>query len=466
MDSNTVLKRIRSELFYGIREYTKSLPDFLIAENLSICSRKVAKTFLDDLRESLRDESELLVYIHLPFCTSECIYCNTFPQRTDEALQRAYLPDLLTEIDRFVEAGLFQGKTIRSIFFGGGTPTTYANEDLKTILDRLLRAAPLTEGGTITTEATPASVDDPARIRGLQKIGITRLSIGCQTFDPKLAKRCGRPHTVEQVHRIIGAAKGCGLTTNIDIMLGLPGQTLDAVARDLEVLEQIGPDAVEFIRHEIVNPRMIALYQKRPELLIADDDLFEMILLAHRWSDEHGYEQNGRFTNDFAFPYRFYWVREWPLLAFGARIRATTKTTCWENPDDLSLYSKLLQRAPHAVTRYQFLSVRDQMYRSLFLNLQVKSGLHRARFQERFGEDPAGSFPNILPQLQELGVVEIDDQAIRLTPIGSFFFEDVCCFIIDAAIAAEYPELIRAPFAFGKAQLEERRTDSPKTPSE
>ncbi len=457
MEESTAAERIRSELFYGLSEYTKSLPDFFISENLNICSRKVQGTFFEELRGSLAHEPEVLAYVHLPFCTSECMYCNTFPQRTNEEKQRAYLPNLLLEIDRFGEAGVFEGKTIRSIFFGGGTPTTFTDDQISAIIERLLARAPLAEGGTVTTEATPASVAHPDRIRGLQQAGVTRLSVGCQTFDPTIAKRCNRPHTVEQVTEIIRTAKARGLTTNIDLMLGLPGQTLATLARDLDVLDEIRPDAVEFIRHEIVNPRMIALFERRPELMVSDDELFEMVLLAHRWSDERGYEQNGRFTSDFAFPYRYYWVREWPLLGFGARTRSYTKTICWENPDDLDFYGKLLGRAPHAVTRCQFMSPADQMYRSLFLNLQVKSGLDRETFRRRFGADAADVFSDILSHLRGLDVIEVTESSIRLTKAGSFFFEDVCCYLIDAAIRDLYPELIRAPFAYGKQEKEERR---------
>ena len=463
MNEREFLKKVRSELFYGLREYTKSLPDFFISENLQITSRKVGKTFLQDLGKSLADEPEVLAYIHLPFCAAECIFCNTFPKKADEELQHAYLGSLVTEIERFGDAGVFEGKTLRSIYFGGGTPTTFSNPELQQIIEKLLSYAPLSEGGTITTEATPVSVADPARIENLKELGVTRLSMGCQTFDPTLVKRCNRNHTAEQIKDIIDTTRKYGLTNSIDLMLGLPGQNLESVRSDLEALEEINPDAIEFIRHEIVNDMMITLYKKRPELMVSDDELFEMTLAVHRWSDERGFEQNGKFTNERAFPYRYYWVNEWPLLAFGARSRSYTKSICWETPDELSLYDRLLERGPHAVVRHQIIPDVDQMYRSLYLNLQLKSGLQRAPFRKRFGKDVDEAFPTILPRLEELGIIEIDADAVRYSPMGSYFFEDACCFIMDAALEAEYPHLVRSPFAYGKSEEEELRASAVKT---
>ena len=457
MPTSTRLKRFRDELFYGLRDYTKSLPDFFITENLQISSRKARGSFLGDLAASLADEPEVLAYVHMPFCAVECIFCNTFPNKGDEELQRAYMRDLLLEIRLFGDAGVFEGKTLRSIYFGGGTPTTFSNDQLEAVVSALLSYAPLSAGGTITTEATPVSVADPARIEDLARFGFTRLSLGCQSFDPSLVKRCNRNHTASQIREVLDTARRSGLTNSIDLMLGLPGQTLESVECDLAALEEVRPDAIEFIRHEIVNPKMIELFKRRPELMVSDDDLFDMSHAAHRWSDEHGYEQNGRFTDERAFPYRYYWVREWPLLAFGARSRSYTKSTCWETPDDLALYGKLLERGPHAVVRHRHAPVVDRMYRALYLGLQLKAGVSRSRFRERFDADPVDVFSGFLPRLEDLGAVEVDAESIRYTTLGSYFFEDVCCFIMDAAIAAEYPQLVRAPFAYGPSQQEERR---------
>ncbi len=462
MNESDFLKRVRSELFYGLREYTKSLPDFFISENLQITSRKVRKTFLQDLRASLEDEPEILAYIHLPFCAAECIFCNTFPKKENEELQRDYLVSLVTEIERFGEAGVFEGKAFRSIYFGGGTPTTFSNDQLGVIIEKLLSYASLSEAGTITTEATPVSVADPKRIENLRELGVTRLSMGCQTFDPTLVRRCNRNHTAAQIKEVIDTTREHGLTNSLDLMLGLPGQTLESVRGDLAALDEIKPDAIEFIRHEIVNDKMIALYGKRPELMVPDDELFEMTLAVHRWSVENGHEQNGRFTNDRAFPYRYYWIQEWPLLAFGARSRSYTKSICWETPDELPLYDKLLERGPHAVVRHSVIPEIDQMYRSLYLNLQLEAGLQRATFRERFGKDVVETFPNVLPKLEDLGIIEIDGDAVHYSELGSYFFEDACCFIMDAALEAEYPHLVRSPFAYGKTEEEELRASAGK----
>ena len=259
MEPQDALAIIRSKLFYGSADYTKNQPDLFIPHRFRILAPSQVGGFLEKVKAALVDEPELLIYVHLPFCFSECLFCNSFPHPVDRETQQDYLSNLLKEIELFSQHGVFKGKTARCIYFGGGTPTSFANADLKRILDQIASVIRFSDNLNITSEAHPLTLSDPARIQGLREMGINRLSVGCQTFDQAILRSCNRSNTEEQIARIVQQVQGAGLSINIDMMTGLPGQTVESVLRDLAILKGIRPNSVEYIRHEIVNPLMVQL---------------------------------------------------------------------------------------------------------------------------------------------------------------------------------------------------------------
>src|ERR1039457_5899452 len=255
-------------------------------------------------------EEEILLYVHLPFCFLECLFCNSFPLKVESAIQQDYLQHLIKEIRLFSDHGVFDGKKAKCIYFGGGTPTSFANSDIKLIIDTIRSCIDLSENCNITAEAHPLTLSSEKRIEDLANIGLNKISIGCQTFDPEVLSLCNRSNTESQVKQISKTVQRAGLAINIDMMTGLPGQTMASVRRDLEILDGIRPNALEYIRHEIVNPLVVDLYRARPDLVVADDILFEMVLTTQEWMEQRGYEQNGRFTNDKQWEYRYHWIKE------------------------------------------------------------------------------------------------------------------------------------------------------------
>jgi len=448
MERNEILSIIREKLFYGSADYTKNQPDLFLPHRFQILASSQMDGFLETVRASLPEE-QVLVYVHLPFCVSECLFCNSFPQKANREAQEEYLANLLKEIDLFSQSGIFKGKKARCIYFGGGTPTSFSNRDLGRILEKLASVIEFSPGCNITTESHPAMLAHTNRMPELRTIGINRVSIGCQTFDQEVLRLCNRSNTEEQISRTVQEARNAGISINIDMMTGLPGQTIASVMRDLSILDTIRPDAVEYIRHEIVNPLVVGLYKDQPGLVVKTDDLFEMVLRTQEWMGANGYEQNGRFTGDAQWPYRYHWLKEMPIIAFGARARSYTKTLCYDKYEELSSYAGLLKRGVLPIGRYVALTKREQMYRSLLLGLQIGTGLERARFSARFGGDPLTVFSPLMARLKEYGCVEWDAAAIRLTTYGASFVEDVCDHIMDAVLKEESDRLVRVPHSEG-----------------
>jgi len=134
MIRNKTLDIIRQKLFYGSTDYTKNQPDLFTPHRFQMLAPSKVGGFIEKVKESLKEE-EILVYVHLPFCFSECLFCNSFPHKVDREAQKDYLAGLLKEIELIAQHGVFAGKKAKCIYFGGGTPTSFSNDDLKLILD-------------------------------------------------------------------------------------------------------------------------------------------------------------------------------------------------------------------------------------------------------------------------------------------------------------------------------------------
>ena len=448
MGKSEVLRKIKETFFYGAADYTKSQPDLFVPHKFKILAPSQVDDFINGLNEGCT-EKEILIYIHLPFCFSECSFCNSFPYQVNHKVQQRYLASLLKEIEIFAGYGFFKGKKAKGIYFGGGTPTSFSNSDLDLILTKISSVISISSDCSITSEAHPLTLSDPKRIAQMRDIGINRLSIGCQTFNKDILKLCNRNNTKSQIGKIVNAAHDVGLSINIDMMTGLPGQSLDSVDRDLEILSEIKPDAVEYIRHEIVNPRMVELYKEKPDLMVDKDILFKMVYRTQEWMSAHGYQQNGSFVNGKQWPYRYHWLHEMPIIAFGSRTRSYTKSTCYDKHEDISTYSSILNKGILPIGRFIDLTKKDQMYRFALLSLQLKSGIDKKLFQVRFSLDPSDVFKNLFSKLTNLACLEDKNGTIRLTKYGAYFVEDVCDCIIDSALKEESELLVRAPHSEG-----------------
>jgi oxygen-independent coproporphyrinogen-3 oxidase len=434
METTDSLRRIRTNLFYGLLDYTKSFPDFSIPQRFTMVGPREGKGLLAELGESLKGEDEILLYVHLPYCSSECVFCNAFPQKSHGESQEKYLDRILEEIDIYSSCNIFDEVTVKCLYLGGGTPTSFSNDAIRQIIQKLTSSVSFSEKCSITCEAHIKDILGNDRLCELAQLGINRISIGCQTFNAEVLKHCRRFHRASQVKDAVRQAKQLGLATNLDMMTGLPGQSLESVQRDLEILGDIAPDSIEYMRHEIVNPQAMALFRENPDLLVADDALFWMTYQTHEWMEENGYEQNGSFTPDNRFPYRYLWLKEMPFLSLGSRSRSHTRSICCDKHEDLYLYLRLIEKGMPPIARYVILDEKEQMYRSLFLSLQVRDGLNLEDFARRFGENAVEVFSSLLDRLGEWGCVELGDSSIKLTRYGRFFVEDVCCFIMDEAV--------------------------------
>lgn len=191
----------------------------------------------------------LALYIHIPWCLSKCPYCdfNSHAARGEPPF-RDYLRALLEDLERDLEwlEGRRPLSPLISIFFGGGTPSLLPPDLLAELLEAISERLPLEEGVEITLEANPATLERP-RLRALAEAGINRLSLGIQSFQDRLLKAIGRIHSASEAIAAVEEARESGFRAlNLDLMFGLPGQTLKEGIADVERAIALSPDHISY----------------------------------------------------------------------------------------------------------------------------------------------------------------------------------------------------------------------------
>ncbi|KAA3669366.1 radical SAM family heme chaperone HemW [Pectobacterium carotovorum] len=229
----------------------------------------------------------LSLYIHIPWCVQKCPYCdfNSHALKGDVPHQE-YVDHLLADLD--ADLPLASGRELHSIFIGGGTPSLLSAEAMQALLDGVRARIPLTPDAEITMEANPGTVEAD-RFSGYQRAGINRISIGVQSFDPQKLTRLGRIHGPDEAKRAAQLATGLGLRSfNLDLMHGLPDQSLDEALDDLRQAIALNPPHLSWYQLTI-EPN--TLFSSRPPTLPDDDALWDIYEQGHALLSAAGYQQ-------------------------------------------------------------------------------------------------------------------------------------------------------------------------------
>src|SRR5918993_3617159 len=175
------------------------------------------------------------LYIHIPYCISKCPYCDFNSHVVARIPERDYTDALIRELDHYASAPNWQGRTVQTIFFGGGTPSTFTPSNIGAILERAFSSFPIDSNCEITLEANPGTVDY-GYFSGYRAAGVNRISVGIQSFQPRLLKFLGRVHTAEEGRKALEIVRQAGFDNfSFDLIFANPGQTLGELEADLEV---------------------------------------------------------------------------------------------------------------------------------------------------------------------------------------------------------------------------------------
>ncbi|KTS31564.1 radical SAM family heme chaperone HemW [Pantoea dispersa] len=229
----------------------------------------------------------LSLYIHIPWCVQKCPYCDFNSHALKgEVPHSEYVQHLLNDLDQ--DLPLTAGREVRTIFIGGGTPSLLSSEAMQQLMDGVRARLPLAADAEITMEANPGTVEAD-RFSGYQRAGINRISIGVQSFSPQKLTRLGRIHGPDEAVRAAQLAAGLGLRSfNLDLMHGLPDQSLEEALDDLRQSIALNPPHLSWYQLTI-EPN--TLFGSRPPVLPDDDALWDIFEQGHQLLSAAGYQQ-------------------------------------------------------------------------------------------------------------------------------------------------------------------------------
>ena len=228
------------------------------------------------------------LYIGIPFCPTRCLYCSfpSYPMEQFGALTEQYLEALFKEIQ--FTAGCKWKRKLSSIYIGGGTPTTLTAEQLRSLIKKIKQSFPMEHVEEFTVEAGRPDSIDAEKLKVLKEEGVTRISINPQTMNQKTLDYIGRKHTVEEVERAFELAREAGHDNiNMDLIVGLPGETVDSVRTTLERIERLAPESLTV--HSLVVKRAARLnlqLEEEEQNLTANTG--EMLSVAAEYAKKHG----------------------------------------------------------------------------------------------------------------------------------------------------------------------------------
>lgn len=332
------------------------------------------------------DAGALGLYVHVPFCAAICSYCNFNRGLLDDDLKQRYVAALTREIERSGD-----GSRADSIFFGGGTPSLLAVDEVARVLHACRAGFDVAPDAETTIEMNPESCDSEY-VGGLLETGVNRISLGVQSFDDSELARLGRAHTAERAREAFAAIRqaGCG-NVSLDLMLWLPAQSRAGCAASVEALLALEPEHASLYMLELYpNAPLQEEAARRGWSQAPDEDAAAMYLEAFSMTDAAGYEQYE--ISNVARPGRRsrhnlkYW-RDGEWLGFGCGAHSTRGGARWKNVSETARYVDAVERAaPVAETRRQ-LSAEERLGDALLTGLRLAEGIRLAAVERRHGVD-------------------------------------------------------------------------------
>ncbi|HYL58384.1 MAG TPA: radical SAM family heme chaperone HemW [Candidatus Acidoferrales bacterium] len=366
------------------------------------------------------------LYIHIPWCQSKCPYCDFNSHAAATWPEDDYTSALIAELEHRVQSAPFAGSSIKTIFFGGGTPSLFAPGSIANVIDAANRLCGIERDAEITLEANPGTVDAP-KLAGMRAAGVNRISFGAQSFNPATLKFLGRIHSADETRAAANMAHRAGFDRlNLDLIFAVPGQTVAEVMFDIGAACALEPDHISAYNltfeegtafftdlkrgriKQLPNDEQAAMYQAvRDELPRRGYPMYEISNYA-----APGHEARHNLA---------YWRGE-TYLGIGAGAHSFARDGLggrrWWNEKLPARYIAAVRERRDAKAGAESIDEATAHGEFVFLNLRLRDGFALKDFHARFGRNFECIFGRVATPLLNDGLLTLERGRLSLTARG------------------------------------------------
>ncbi len=376
--------------------------------------------------------SPFALYVHVPWCRHVCPYCDFNVHATSSPPEADDVPALVTELASHAADLAWAGRAAATVYLGGGTPSLLSPAAIGALLDAVRATCGLVDGAEITLEANPGTLDD-ARLRGYRAAGVTRLSLGTQSFRADVLRTLGRDHAPGDTAAAVAHARAAGFASvSIDLIYAVPGQTLDAWTADLDAAVALAPEHVSTYSLTYEEGTPFHRWRASGRIAAVDDDVESAMAdaAAARLADAglERYEISSWARPGHASRHNTSYWEGTDFLGLGAGAHSYCATPFpgrrWTNVRRPEHWRAAIGAHGTAVAGVETLSVDVARGELVFTGLRRIAGVDLAAFARRFGVTLDAAFPHV-EGLERDGLVERASGRLRLTPRGLRFADTV-----------------------------------------
>ena len=372
------------------------------------------------------------LYVHIPFCSAICNYCNFNRGLFDASLKEQYVQALLREIASQGDPSTALGTgraPADTIYFGGGTPSLLEPAEIAAIIAACRAAFAVAGDAEITMEANPETVT-PERLAAFRDAGVNRLSYGVQSFRDEELQRLSRLHSASRAAEAFAMARAAGFdNVSLDLMMWLPQQTIAQWLESVDALIALGPDhASLYILELYPNAPLREAMARSKWSLAPDDDAAEMYLEAMARLDAAGYEQYeisnvARRGRESRHNLKYWADGEW--LGFGCGAHSTRLGVRWKNLSSTTEYIAAVASGGQPGVEKRELSRREALEEALFTGLRLARGIDVHTVKTRYDADVWGIYGAALERFREAGLLIYDGRLLRLSRAGMLLANEI-----------------------------------------
>ena len=360
------------------------------------------------------------IYIHIPFCKAKCFYCdfNSFACRDD--LVPAYFSALKKEIALYSEK--LKGYNIKSVFIGGGTPSSVDAQYIYEVVNLLYKELDIDKEAEISIETNPGTLTEE-KLKSYKALGINRLSMGLQAWQDSILESLGRIHTAKEFEQNFKMARRIGFDNiNVDLIFGIPGQTLEDWRHTLEKVTSLEPEHLSCYSLKIEEGTVFGDRFERGELVPLDDNIDrEMYNFCKDFLFQKGYKHY-EISNFAKEGYRcrhnlIYWKAE-EYVGLGAGAHSFFESTRFNNVYDPESYIDYIKNGKEVSENFEYIDSKESMGEFMILGLRLIDGISMEDFKTRFNEEIGNVYGSQIDKMVKKGLLIVKDGRVVLSSSG------------------------------------------------